>query len=207
MAKTNYFVYAHINKINRKVYVGISHDPLSRWGKNGRLYKGSLFGKAIEKYGWNNFEHIILEGDVTLKQAQALERIYIISLDAKAPNGYNLTDGGEGTQGYHLNEETKKRIGEKISVIRKGIVFSEEHKKALSVARKQMLKTKVEKGEKLPAKRKPVLQFDKDGNFIKRFESATDAYNELGICHITSVCNGCRKIAGGFVWKWGENNG
>ena len=199
MAKTNYFVYAHINKINRKVYVGISHDPLSRWGKNGRLYKGSLFGKAIEKYGWNNFEHIILEGDVTLKQAQAL--------DAKAPNGYNLTDGGEGTQGYHLDEETKKRIGEKISVIRKGIVFSEEHKKALSMARKQMLKIKIEKGEKLPAKRKPVLQFDKDGNFIKRFESATDAYNELGICHITSVCNGCRKMAGGFVWKWGENNG
>lgn len=206
MAKTNYFVYVHINKINRKVYVGISHDPLSRWGKNGRLYKGSLFGKAIEKYGWNNFEHIILEGDITLKQAQALEKIYIISLDAKAPNGYNLTDGGEGTQGYHLDEETKKRIGEKVSVIRKGIVFSEEHKKALSVARKQMLKTKIKKGEKLPANRKPVLQYDKDGNFIERFESATDAYNKLGICHITSVCNGHRKMAGGFVWKWGKLN-
>lgn len=204
MARTNYFVYAHINKINRKVYVGISYNPILRWGKNGRLYKGSLLWRAIKKYGWDNFEHIVLERDVTLKQAQALERIYIISLDAKVPNGYNLTDGGEGTQGYHLSEEIKKIISEKISVIRKGVVFSEEHKRALSVARKQMLKTKIEKGEKLPAKRKPVLQYDKDGNFIKRFESATEAARYLNIAHINTVCYGYRKSAGGYLWKWEE---
>lgn len=207
MAKTNYFVYAHVNKINRKVYVGISYNPVLRWGKNGRLYKGSLLWKAIKKYGWDNFDHIILESDVTIKQAQALERVYIISLNAKVPNGYNLTDGGEGTQGYRMSEETKKRIGEKLSVIKKGVTFSDEHKKALSVARVQMLKTKIKNGEKLPAKRKPVLQFDKSGKFIKRFESATDAYNEFGICHINSVCNGVRKTAGGFTWRWEEDYG
>lgn len=204
MAKTKYFVYAHINKINGKVYVGISYNPLARWGKNGCNYDGGIFEKAIKKYGWDNFEHIILEKGVTIKQARALERAYIISLDAKVPNGYNLTDGGEGMYGYHLSKETKKKISEKVSVARKGIMFSEEHKSALSVARKRMIKRKIENGERLPAKRKPVLQFDKRGTFIQRFDSVDEAARYLNIAHINDVCYGHRKSAGGYIWKWEE---
>ena len=204
MAKTNYFVYAHINRINRKVYVGISKNPIARWGKNGCLYKGSVFGKAINKYGWDNFDHMIIEDDVTLNQAKVLEKLYIKALDSKVPNGYNVTDGGEGTQGYHLAEGTKRRISEKMKVLRKGVKFSDEHKNNLREARRKMLARKQANGEKLPAKRMPVLQFSKNGNLIAEFESVSDAYRKLGICHIYDVCYGTRKTAGGYVWKWRE---
>ena len=57
-----YTVYQHKNKINGKIYIGItSKDPEKRWGHNGYNYKSSsYFYSAIQKYGWDNFEHNIL---------------------------------------------------------------------------------------------------------------------------------------------------
>lgn len=50
----------------------------------------------------------------------------------------------------------------------------------------------------------PVLQFDKKGNFIKKWETIIDVERELGIDHsnIAKCCNGKRKTAGGFIWKY-----
>ena len=63
MTENNYYVYIHINKINNKKYVGITKTSfVKRWGKNGSGYtrdKKSVFGRAIEKYGWENFAHEI----------------------------------------------------------------------------------------------------------------------------------------------------
>ncbi len=57
-----YTVYQHRNKINNKVYIGITQQALEkRWGINGTNYKSSPhFFSAIQKYGWDNFEHNIL---------------------------------------------------------------------------------------------------------------------------------------------------
>lgn len=57
--KNNWCVYMHTNNINGKRYIGISQNPKRRW-KNGNGYKTQLFGKAINKYGWDNFTHEIL---------------------------------------------------------------------------------------------------------------------------------------------------
>ena len=49
-----------------------------------------------------------------------------------------------------------------------------------------------------------TLQYDKDGNFIKEWESAKEAGNTIGIypSSITRTCNNERNTAGGFVWKY-----
>lgn len=49
-----------------------------------------------------------------------------------------------------------------------------------------------------------ILQYDKNGFFIAEYESAEDAKRKTGISHINCVCNGHRKTAGGFIWKWGK---
>jgi hypothetical protein len=52
---------------------------------------------------------------------------------------------------------------------------------------------------------KPVLQFDKQGNFIREWESGTVASKTLHIQHssISDCCNsGKQKTAGKFIWKF-----
>ena len=51
---------------------------------------------------------------------------------------------------------------------------------------------------------KPVLQFTKDGEFVKEWKSSTDVERNLGFAqqHISSCCTGKRKSANGFVWKY-----
>lgn len=52
--------------------------------------------------------------------------------------------------------------------------------------------------------RKPVIQFDKNGNFIKRWDSALIAEQEMGYCnsHINQCCNGKRKYHKNSIWKF-----
>lgn len=66
-----YTVYQHKNKINGKIYIGITmQKPEVRWGKNGNNYKSSPhFYSAIQKYGWDNFEHNILFTGLTKEEA------------------------------------------------------------------------------------------------------------------------------------------
>ena len=50
----------------------------------------------------------------------------------------------------------------------------------------------------------PILQFTKDGAFVKEWPSAHEAYRQLGIAcsHICHCLKGRRKSAGGFVWRY-----
>ena len=52
----------------------------------------------------------------------------------------------------------------------------------------------------------PILQYSKDGEFIKEWPSALEVKRVLGI-HNTSIiqcCKGKYKSSGGFVWKYKE---
>lgn len=52
--------------------------------------------------------------------------------------------------------------------------------------------------------KKPVNQYDLQGNLIKRWKSIYDAQKELKIRnHINEACEGKRKIAYGYIWKYG----
>lgn len=54
---------------------------------------------------------------------------------------------------------------------------------------------------------RPVLQFDKEGNFIKEYPSMREAQRQTGIDAIDKVCNHIkyRKTAGGFRWEYKDN--
>ncbi len=65
MVSKTYTLYMHKNKTNGKVYIGItSQKPEHRW-RNGNGYRGMMFMNAIKKYGWDNFEHLILHEGLT----------------------------------------------------------------------------------------------------------------------------------------------
>lgn len=57
-------------------------------------------------------------------------------------------------------------------------------------------------------KEKKILQFDKLGNLIREFPSLSSASKETGIC-LASIgfnCQQKRKSAGGYIWKYKDNN-
>lgn len=111
MIEKNYCVYMHINKINNKIYIGQTcQNPEKRW-KNGNGYKtGTHFRNAIDKYGWDNFEHIIWAENLTEEMANKAEELLIVLWDARNPSkGYNICYGGDN---HKLSEETKQKMSQ-----------------------------------------------------------------------------------------------
>ena len=175
-----YTVYIHKNKINQKVYVGLTKQtPQERWRSNGEGYKSqSKFWNAIQKYGWDNFEHIILQTNLTAEEAGELEKNLIKSFNS-IQNGYNISPGGITTN--HSTETIEK--------IRKSMIgktHTEQTKEKISNS-----KTK---------DKKPIICVETG----VEYESAAEAMKKTGIdrSSISKVCYGTMNTAGGYHWTF-----
>ena len=108
-------VYMHITPSNKR-YIGItSKDLEERFGSNGCLYRNQIFGRAINKYGWDNIEHIVVAENLSKEEAKKLEIELITKYDTTNPKyGYNRSIGGDipVILGQHHSEETKKKISD-----------------------------------------------------------------------------------------------
>ena len=158
--------------------------------KNGR--RRHLYN-AIRKYGWDQFTIEILynfprEGNWQ-ERLDNLEIHEIAQRGTLSPCGYNNETGGNKNKVLH--EDTK----ELMSSVRSGErhpMFGKHHQDDA----KELLKE---------ANRKEVQQWSKDGTqLISTFESVDEAAKNTGAYteHISKVCNGRRKTAGGFHWKF-----
>lgn len=88
------YIYKITNKINNKIYIGQSINPEERFKQHcekREKYK-SLINQAIQKYGKENFEFEILG---LYKDYNEKEIYFIDYYNSKAPNGYNIANGGE----------------------------------------------------------------------------------------------------------------
>lgn len=183
-------VYKVTNTINGKVYVGITNQTFKvRWYKHcSDSLRGSEFPlhNAIRKYGVDNFTIELLEICDTLEQLKEREKFWIIELQSKVDkNGYNLTDGGDGTFGRKLSEETREKIRKKAI----GRTISEELKSNMS--------------KRSPFK-KQVNMFDLEGNYIKTFDGLAVAARETKThaTNITKCCKGVYTQCGGYKWSY-----
>jgi group I intron endonuclease len=132
------FVYKIKNNINGKLYVGKTSKTL-----DARLrvhvqhtcethYRKQLITKAIRKYGVESFEMTVLEECVDNDTASNREKFWIKELDTKNRLvGYNMTDGGEGTPGRIVTDETRQKL--------KNRVFSDETRQKMSASAKKKI--------------------------------------------------------------------
>lgn len=125
---TTYYIYCHIAPNGKRYFGQTCRKPEVRWN-NGRGYRAQYFARAIEKYGWDNFEHLILCTVSSKEYADHLEQWFIKKYDTTNPaNGYNMTAGGEGNVGWVPSEETRRKISER----RTGQLLSDDTKKKIS---------------------------------------------------------------------------
>lgn len=101
-------VYKHINKVNGKIYIGITSQNVKRRWQDGAGYYGTYFYNAIKKYGWDGFDHVIIAEGLEKKEAEKIEIRLIKETGCnKREIGYNIADGGRVVIG------TRERIGGK----------------------------------------------------------------------------------------------
>ena len=154
--KKSFFVYKHTNKINGKVYIGITSrkDVKIRWGTNGSGYKNNEhFYNAIKKYGWENFDHEILYSGVSKERALYLEGMFSEIYRSTDPlHGYNLVCGEDNTI-FNISEETRNKLSATLSGGKRK-PLSKSAKKRLSKIAKKMYK---ENGYN-----NPIIRIDKD---------------------------------------------
>jgi len=125
--------YIITNKQNGKSYVGITTRKIARrWYEHCYLGNscGQLLNKAINKYGIDAFEIQVVASAKTIPDLKDLEKQLIVQYQTKVPNGYNLTDGGDGLTGYRHTEEQKKRNGD----AKRGTIHSDETKQKMKDA-------------------------------------------------------------------------
>ena len=74
--ENNYSVYQHVTP-DGMYYFGQTQNVEKRWSNNGSLYKGTALQPYIEKYGWDNIQHIVLFKDQTKENALWIEDFLI----------------------------------------------------------------------------------------------------------------------------------
>jgi hypothetical protein len=103
-------IYAAINKINSKVYVGLTSKALKvRRGHHlsaSRAGSTQAFHRAIRKHGETAFDFYTVLRLPSYELALREETDLIATLRPE----YNMTSGGEGIRGFRHSDETKRKI-------------------------------------------------------------------------------------------------
>ena len=93
---SKYTVYKHTNKENGKVYIGITSQAVERRWQNGIGYARTYFGNAIQKYGWDGFDHEVLLTGLDKETACRMEIELIAAYKSNdREHGYNIAEGGQ----------------------------------------------------------------------------------------------------------------
>lgn len=200
MLKNQYKVYLHICP-NGKKYVGITGQEAKKRWHNGHGYKHCvLFYNAIKKYGWDNFEHIILYDELSKEEAELTEIDLIKKwnlLDDRF--GYNLALGGNTSR---PTDETKIKMRK--SALGRIITQEqiEKRKKTMIGNPYKPSKEAIEKTAKSHFKR--IYQFSFGGDVINEFESIDEAEKKTGICRvsISNCANNKIKKTGSYIWSF-----
>ena len=230
MDELKFKVYAHINKLNNKVYIGItSQNPEKRWMKGNGYIPCTAFYRAIKKYGWNNFENIILYEGLDNKEALNIETKLILEYKNKGLS-YNIkTDPtwiGKSRQHTLYVYNIKGMFIQKCeSIHRASIIFNisesgiyycaTKYRNTLSwkgyifLFQEESIEERLElintfKRHPSVNKRK-IEMLSLTGKVLKEFNSLTEAgkyIKSTSIGNITSCCKGLKKSFKGFRWRY-----
>ena len=211
----NWKVYIH-KFPNGKNYIGVTDRTLqARWGVGGCGYdQQQVMWRAIQKYGWENIEHILLFDNLSKEEAGQKEKELIKEYNSLLRNGqgYNIQEGGFEGRIYNREEIMKlwnkgynaKKIAEIIGCNIQTVchILTEfdidENLRQQRQQEASALATKESCGIK-------VNQFTLDKKFIKTYDTLSDAARAMGsttCIYISRACKGEMSKAHGYLWQY-----
>lgn len=201
------YIYQIQNDINNKIYVGKTEFSIEkRWKEHCRDYKKESKEKrplylAMNKYGIEHFHISLLEETDNPEEREC----YWIEKLGSFKYGYNATTGGDGRK--YLDYDLILALwneGLCIKEISNITNYSSDQISSILEQKEVSLKERQQRGwEKIS---KVIACIDKETDkIIKVFSSIESAHKELKVRssgHISAVCNGKRKTAYGYKWKY-----
>ena len=195
-------VYKVTNLINDKVYIGYTTRTLAERIR-GHVYKSRykkgkhyhyIFLDAIRKYGIDNFKWEVLHTCTNIEECCNMEIYYIKTLNSITPNGYNLTEGGNG--GIQ-SDETKIKISLSLKEYYKlnpwtNKITTEERSKYGKIAAetRKINGNMAKSGNKQSEKSKQLMSNTKnEKNKIKWLNVKTNEIVELSLTKVAEYCN------------------
>lgn len=155
-------IYKIRNKINKKIYIGLTTKDLSKRIAEHVSENKSYIQKALNKYGLQSFAVTIIDSAESRAVLCEKERYWIQHYNCKAPNGYNLTDGGDGL--INPSKVVRNKISNTLKekhIITKGFAgrnHSAESRKAISEGLLNSKKRKKYNESRLGKKIKPFTE-------------------------------------------------
>lgn len=208
----NYIVYCAYNRINHKVYVGITKRTLTvrikRHYANSKLYKYH-FANALRNNEFDHFQWFIVASDLSKIQALDLERHFILELNLTNREwGYNSTLGGEGGNGGAMkgrkhSPETKN----KMSISHKNRDRSAEtydHLRAYATTDAAKQQFKITQNAAWQATKIPVI--DDLGNIFESISKAAQNYGTFKTAVHRSCKTKGRLRAAGRSFNYANSN-
>ena len=198
-------IYTITNKDNLKIYVGSAVSLYARSIHHINALKRGTHGshhlqRAFNLYGADCFHFTVLEYCEKDKLIER-EQFYIDTLHPE----YNISPTAGSQLGIKRSEETKK----KMSIAQKGKVITTEQRKKISAGLMGIKQSAETKQKRAISLQKRVVQYTKDGAFVKVFQSLLDAAKITGASntHIIGCCK--QKInnrtAGGYQWRYADD--
>lgn len=196
------YIYKITNTINGKSYIGQTTNLQKRQYQHKNGYSTKIMEKAFIKYGVENFdfEELIRVSSRDLNHLRVmlntLEKFYIKKYNTYK-KGYNATIGGEGTNGYKMSPEALEN-NRKAHL---GCKLTKEQKKKIGDALRGRTREPEMIARGAIKRRKPVLQYSIDGEFIKEYEGISFIENHDG-ASISMCCSGKLNQAYGYIWRY-----
>ena len=199
-------VYKIKNLLTNISYIGQTVQSLEkRWIHHCTPNSGCKYlSNAIQKYGKENFEIKVLAYCNNIEEMNHREQYYIKLFNTLAPNGYNLmTGGGNSLPSKEVSEKRSNSL-KKFYKNNSPKPCSEETKKKISIKGKGRKRSKKSIKASSLAHSVPVFQYNLDGVFAAKYESAVEAMLITGISNseIGKCCKNQRNSAGGFQWSY-----
>ena len=162
-----------ITNPNGKVYIGQSVDVKTRWLYHKKYCKWKTkLSNSINKYGASNHLFEILE-ECSRDVLDEREVFWIDYFNCCTNNGLNCKSGGKSGKGHSPSLETR----EKLRAIGKVRVFTEEHRKNISIANKgriipdEVRKKISQKLKGVPNGRKGIFKHSPESNEKNRLSN------------------------------------
>jgi len=173
-------IYLARNKESGKEYVGLTTTALEERKKAHEYYalKGNKcpFACAIRKYGVDGFKWTILCRCYFKYNLKPREMYWIKKLKTKVPNGYNLTDGGDGGDTFSYRpirskNITKKKMSKEMKKRWKDFEYRRKMKKAFKNMKPRSIESvekyrKTNLGEKNPTYRADLFKKRKKARIL-----------------------------------------